>query len=339
MSVIVTCNAGSTNVKLAAYHRDTLECSERVVMRNHDAATKNWLESMIQSGAAVIGHRVVHGGRKYVKPQLIDDTVIVDLEQLGALAPLHQQPALDLIKNIRMLHPEIAQVACFDTAFHHSMPELERRFPLPEWYHREGIQRYGFHGLSYQHIAQVLPDYAKDKADGRIIVAHLGGGSSAVAMKARQSVASTMGFSTLDGMMMGTRCGAIDPGVVIHLLKEFDMKIDEVDRLLYLESGLQGVSCLSGDIRTILSSDTPQAKLAIELYCYLAAKQMGSLLPAIGGLDAVVFTGGVGENQSSIREKIIHYLRWIGDFPVYIIPADEERVIANACAMYHAGRG
>lgn len=334
MNLILTCNAGSTNIKLAAYDSDTLERKEHMILRNHDAALNSWISSSIESGVKAIGHRVVHGGRKYVKPHLLDNAAIVELEKLGSLAPLHQQPALDLIKTIRRQYPDMPQIACFDTAFHHTMPEIEQRFPLPEWYHREGIQRYGFHGLSYQHIADVLLEQLKEKADGRIIVAHLGGGSSACAMKNRQSVASTMGFSTLDGMMMGTRCGAIDPGVVIHLLKEFDMKIEEVDRLLYLESGLQGVSGLGSDIRTLIGSDTPQAKLAVELYCYLAAKQMAALLPALGGLDVLIFTGGVGENQPPIRDKIVSHLRWIGDFPVHVIPADEESVIAMACKAH-----
>jgi len=331
MSLILTCNAGSTNVKIAAYDSDTLERRERLVLRNHDAALTAWIDASVASGVSAIGHRVVHGGRRYIKPCLLDDAAITELTALSSLAPLHQPPALDLIRAIRERHPALVQIACFDTAFHATMPELERRFALPEWYHREGIQRYGFHGLSYQHIAEELPQHVKEKADGRIIVAHLGGGASACAMKGRRSVASTMGFSTLDGMMMGTRCGTIDPGIVIHLLKTFDMKIEEVERLLYLGSGLQGVSGVGSDIRTILASDAPEAKLAVELYCYLAAKQIASLLPAISGLDALVFTGGIGENQPAIRDKITSHLRWIGDIPVHVITTDEEGVIARAC--------
>ena len=334
MSVIVTCNAGSTNIKLAAYDSITLERQGHAVMHNPSAEIAPWLCSIGALGITAFGHRVVHGGRKYVKPEAITQSVIGDLDKLAALAPLHQPPALKLIREAQGLYPDVPHIACFDTAFHHTMPEIERRFPLPEWYHLQGIQRYGFHGLSYQHIAEILPQYAKEKAEGRIIVAHLGGGASACAMKERKSVASTMGFSTLDGMMMGTRCGSIDPGVVMHLLKELNMKIEEVDRLLYLESGLQGVSGLGPDIRTIIASDKPEAKQAIELYCYLAAKQIASLLPAIGGLDALVFTGGVGEHQQPVRDSMIRHLQWIGDFPVYVIPANEESVIAAACKAY-----
>lgn len=334
MSIILTCNAGSSNTKLAAFDSKTLERKDHTVTHNA-AETVEWLCSIGKMGIEAVGHRVVHGGREFTHPALITDDVLARLKSYIPLAPLHQPGALHLIEEMKKLYPGVAQVACFDTAFHHTMPQIERRLPLPVWYHKEGIQRYGFHGLSYQHIADVLPQHAGEKARGRIIVVHLGGGSSACAMKNLQSVASTMGFSTLDGLMMGTRTGALDAGVVLHLLQHMEMRLEEVDRLLYLESGLQGVSGVSSDMRVLLASDKKEAREAIELYCYLAAKQISGLLPALGGLDALVFTGGIGENAAPVRERMIALLRWIGDFSVYVIPTDEELVIAHACKKSH----
>lgn len=332
MSIILTCNAGSTNTKLAAFDSKTMERKGHAVIHNNAAELTEWLCSIGSLVIKAIGHRVVHGGRDFTHPEAITDDVLEKLKRYIALAPLHQPAALKLIAETRKLYPDVPHIACFDTAFHHTMPEIERRLPLPRWYHNEGIQRYGFHGLSYQHIAAVLPEFVGKKlAHGRVIVAHLGGGSSACAMKDLKSAASTMGFSTLDGLMMGTRCGALDPGVILYLLKELEMQLEEVDRLLYLESGLQGVSGISSDIRTLLASDKPEAREAVELYCVLAAKQIAGLLPSIGGLDVLVFTGGIGENATYVRERIVDLLRWIGDFPVYVIPTDEELVIANAC--------
>jgi acetate kinase len=329
-SIILACNAGSTNTKLAVFDAKTLE--RRGYAVTHDAEeTAEWINSIGKYGIAAIGHRVVHGGLEFTHPTLLNDHVQEKLKAFAPMAPLHQPAALRLIEETRALYPNIPQIACFDTAFHHTAPEIERRLPLPAWYHRHGIQRYGFHGLSYQYIASTLPEFAGKKAKSRVIVVHLGGGASACAMKEGKSVASTMGFSTLDGLMMGTRCGALDPGVILYLLKELEMRLEEVDRLLYLESGLLGVSGISGDIRQLLSSDKPEAREALELFCRLAAKQIAGLLPSIGGLDVLVFTGGIGENATAVRERIVDLLRWIGDFPVYVIPTDEEKVIADAC--------
>jgi len=330
MSIILTCNAGSTNTKLAAFESESLQCKAHTT--THSAAqTMAWLCSVGTLGITAIGHRVVHGGREFTHPMEITNEVVKKLERYIPLAPLHQPAALHLIEETRTLYPEVKQFACFDTAFHHTMPEVERRLPLPIWYHKEGIQRYGFHGLSYQHIAGALPDIVGEKAHGRVIVAHLGGGSSACAMKDLKSVASTMGFSTLDGLMMGTRTGTLDAGVVLHLLKEMEMQLDEVEQLLYLQSGLQGVSGFSSDMQTLLASDKPEARLAVELYCYMAAKHIAGLLPALGGLDALVFTGGIGENAAALRDGIVALLRWAGDFSIYAVHTDEEMVIATAC--------
>jgi acetate kinase len=328
--VIVTCNAGSTNSKFAAFDSITLEKRGHTV--THSAAEAvEWLCAIGSLGISAIGHRVVHGGRDFIHPVLVTDEVMDKLQSYVSLAPLHQPAALKLIEETQRLYPHAQHIACFDTAFHHTVSDIERRLPLPRWYHNEGMQRYGFHGLSYQHIADVLPHYTPDRAMGRVIVAHLGGGSSACAMKNLKSVATTMGFSTLDGMMMGTRCGTLDPGAVLHLLNTLEMKPAEVSQLLYLESGLQGVSGINGNMQHLLTSDKPQAKEAIDLYCNQAAKQIAGLLPTLGGLDVLVFTGGIGEHAEEIREQIISHLRWIGNFSIYVIPTDEELVIAQAC--------
>lgn len=330
MNHILTCNAGSTNTKLAAFDAQTLERKGQA-RTFHQAETIEWIRSIGEMGIKAIGHRVVHGGREFAEPALITDEALAHLQTYIPLAPLHQPAALKLIEQTRQLYPGIPQIACFDTAFHHTMPEIERRLALPDRYHRQGIQRYGFHGLSYQHLAAMLPDHAGEKAHGKAIAAHLGGGASACAMKGLKSIATSMGFSTLDGLMMSTRCGALDPGVILYLLKEWEMRLEEVERVLYLESGLHGVSAISGDMQTLLASDTAQARQAVELYCHLAAKQIASLLPALGGLDLLVFTGGIGENAASVRESIVEKLSWAGDFTVHVIPTDEESVIAKSC--------
>lgn len=331
MSIILTCNTGSANTKLAAFDMKTLERKGHTVVHDNAAEVTEWLCSIGSLDIAAIGHRVVHGGGEFTQPVQVIDGVMAKLKAYVPLAPLHQPAALKLIEETRQLYPKVPQIACFDTAFHHTMPEIERRLPLPRAFHDEGIMRYGFHGLSYQHIAAALPKHASAKARGRMIVAHLGGGSSACAMKDLKSVASTMGFSTLDGLMMGTRCGALDPGVVLHMLQERKMNAEEVTELLYHRSGLKGVSGISGDMQELSRSKEAVAREAVELYCYLAAKQIAGLLPALGGLDALIFTGGIGENATAVRERIIASLRWLGDFSVYVIPTDEEIVIAESC--------
>ncbi len=325
--MIITCNAGSSNTKLALF---SLDCHSRDSFTSYDYGTTiNWLSK--NKDIKTIGHRVVHGGDKFTAPVIISKEIIKELEDFIPLAPLHQPAALELIAEAMKLYPDIPHIACFDTAFHYTMPEIERKLALPKNYYESGIKRYGFHGLSYEYIASVLPKHLGDKANGRVIVAHLGGGASACALRNFKSVATTMGFSTLDGLMMGTRCGALDSGVVLHLLEHKKMTLEEINHLLYKESGLFGVSGISSDMRELLASDNPDAKNAIELYCYIAAKQIASLLPAIEGMDALVFTGGIGEHAKPVREKICSYLKWLGDFPVYAIATDEEIVIAKAC--------
>ncbi len=330
MSIILTCNAGSTNTKLAAFDINNLERKGHNIGHN-TAETIEWICAIGQLKISAVGHRIVHGGRKFTHPVIISDNVLKELKSFISLAPLHQPAAIKLIEETKKLYPKLPHIACFDTAFHSTMPELERVIPLPSKYHKEGIMRYGFHGLSYQHIADILPKIVGDKANERVVIAHLGGGSSACAMKDLKSVSSTMGFSTLDGLMMGTRCGSIDAGLVLHLLQENKMSVEEVTNLLYNESGLKGVSGISSDIQKLLASDKKEASNAIELYCYLAAKQISSLLPSIGGIDLLIFTGGIGENSAMICDKITNLLRWAGNFAVHTIPTNEELVIAQSC--------
>ena len=325
MSIFLTCNAGSSNTKLAAFECETMERVAHGTFNNNPAELTEWLCSVGSLGIVAIAHRVVHGGRDFTQPTIITDEVLIMLKSYIPLAPLHQPAALKLIEETRKFYPDAPHIACFDTAFHHTIPNLQRRFALPRALHDAGIMRYGFHGLSYQHVADVMPKH------DRVIVAHLGGGASACAMKNLQSVASTMGFSTLDGLMMGTRCGALDPGVLLYLLTEKNMSVPELSNLLYHESGLKGVSGISGDMQELLANDSPAAHEAIALYCALAAKEIAAMLPALGGLDALVFTGGIGENAPVLRNKITIHLQWVGDFSVIVIPTDEELVMANAC--------
>ena len=282
----------------------------------HDAAISailQWIESGTQ-GLEVIacGHRVVHGGVEFSAPVIIDSEILRKLKDLIILAPLHQPHNIKAIEAFAAFHPDVPQVACFDTAFHHDQPNLTKHFALPTKYTEEGIIRYGFHGLSYQYIASKLPDFEEVKSIDKVVVAHLGNGASMCAMKDLKSVATTMGFTALDGLVMGTRCGDIDPGVILYLLNEKGFTSEQVSDLLYKESGLKGVSGISFDMRELLESNDEKAREAIELFCYQAAKQLAGLIPSMGGLDAIVFTAGIGEHVPLVRSKICGYLSWLG---------------------------
>jgi acetate kinase len=259
-----------------------------------------------------VGHRVVHGGDRYSRPVRIDARVLADLHQLTPLAPLHQPPALAAIEALAHRDPTLPQVACFDTAFHQTQPEVARSFGLQRALHDAGVKRYGFHGLSYEYIADVLPRVLGDRADGRVIVAHLGNGASLCALRKRKSVATTMGFTPLDGLLMGTRCGALDPGAVLHLLRGGARTLEQVEYALYHESGLLGVSGVSADMRALLASADPRAQEAVELFVYRVAREIGSMAAALSGVDALVFTAGIGENAPAIRERIGHACEWLG---------------------------
>lgn len=295
------------------------------------------------------GHRVVHGGNRYSAPVRIDDDVIATLKELIPLARIHEPHQLDVILALTAARPGLRQVACFDTAFHRTRPEIAQLFALPRELTDAGIRRYGFHGLSYEYIASVLPHHLGTQADGKVIVAHLGNGASMCAMSERHSIATTMGLTALDGLVMGRRCGAIDPGVLLYLIEERGLTVTEVSELLHERSGLLGVSGISHDMRTLLASDDPHAAQAIELFVYHAARAAGSLAAALGGLDALVFTGGIGEHSAPVRAAIVQRLEWLGvklndaandsagpcismrdsRVSAWVIPTNEELVIAR----------
>ncbi len=318
---------------------------EEVVLRLFD-----WFEHKSQAyNITGVGHRVVHGGRFYTKPSLITARVISQLKTLIPLAPLHQPHNLSAVETVSKLAPKLPQVACFDTSYHHTQSFLSQLFALPrEWYDKD-IMRYGFHGISYQYIASTLPRYLGDLAEGRVIVAHLGNGASMCAMQKRQSIATSMGFSTLDGLMMGQRCGSLDPGVIIHLVRQHNMNIEEIEHMLYQDSGLLGVSGISNNMQVLQKSGHPHAKQAIELFCYKAARELSALVSTINGIDAIVFTAGIGENSAQVRQQICDRLNWLGvaldnsanavhksviscpnsSVKVLIIPTNEELIIAQ----------
>ena len=259
-----------------------------------------------------IGHRVVHGGLEYTQPVRLDAKVLAALEKFVPLAPLHQPHNLAPIRALLERSPQLPQVACFDTAFHASAPALAQAFALPKAITDRGVRRYGFHGLSYEYIASVLPQHDERAAKGRTIVLHLGNGSSMCAMASCRSVASTMGFTAADGLPMGTRCGNLDPGVMLYLLDELEMDARAIEKLIYQQSGLLGVSGISSDMRTLEASSEPGARTAIDLFVYRIGRELGSLAAALGGLDAIVFTAGIGENSASLRERVCRDAAWLG---------------------------
>jgi len=261
---------------------------------------------------AALGHRVVHGGLRHSRPARVTPELLAELEALVPLAPLHEPHNLAPIKVAMTLDPELPQVACFDTAFHRTAPEVEQAFALPYAYYEDGIRRYGFHGLSYEYIASVLPERAPRIANGRVVVAHLGNGCSACAMRGRTSIATTMGFTALDGLPMGTRCGELDPGVVLHLIQQKGMSAEQLVDLLYRRSGMLGLSGVSSDFRDLLASGDPRSRFAVEVFCYRVARHIASLAAALGGLDGLVFTAGVGENASPVRSAICRACEWLG---------------------------
>ncbi len=261
-----------------------------------------------------IAHRVVHGGSRYFKPVRVNDEVLRDLRSYIPLAPLHQPFALEAIERLLEIDPSLPQVACFDTAFHHTLPEVEQVLPLPYAAFERGIRRYGFHGLSYEYMAVHLPELAGDHARGRVIVAHLGSGASLCGMHDLQSVATTMSFSALDGLMMGTRSGALDPGVLLHMMEVEHLTPARVGEMLYHESGLLGVSGIAADPRMLLQCEAtePRARLALALYVRRIVREIGSMVAALGGLDLLVFTAGIGEHNAEIRLRIIQGLAFLG---------------------------
>ena len=312
-------------------------------------ALASWLRSKY-SGARVVGvgHRVVHGGARYPQPVVVTRQVLAELYELVPLAPLHQPHNLAAIDTIFERMPDVPQVACFDTSFHYCQSRVAKVIPLPSDIRKSGLQRYGFHGLSYEYISSVLPEVAPEIAKGRVIVAHLGSGASLCALKNGKSVDSSLGFTALDGLCMGTRPGALDPGVVLYLFQSLGLSAKEVETILYKKSGLLGISGISSDMRDLTRSSEPEARLAVDYFVYRAAKEIGALAAVLGGIDGLIFTAGIGENSPEIRRRICLASSWLGveldevantrkgpristprsKVSSWVIPTNEERMIA-----------
>ena len=317
------------------------------------AAVAAWLRSKYGGTRVLgVGHRVVHGGPRFAGPTIVSPDVLAELRQLIPLAPLHQPYNLAAIEAIGERLPDVPQVACFDTSFHRGRPAVTELVPLPRELREAGLQRYGFHGLSYEYIASVLPQFAPEIAGGRVIVAHLGSGASLCALRGGKSIDHTLGFTALDGLCMGTRPGALDPGIVLHLFQSLQFSAAEVETLLYKKSGLLGISGISSDMRDLLARDEPEARLAVDYFVYRAAKEIGALAAVLGGIDAMVFTAGIGENSAEIRRRICESSAWLGlaldaqanasggpritapqsRVSAWVIPTNEELMIARHTA-------
>jgi acetate kinase len=385
VEAILTLNAGSSSIKfsLFAAKEDELELVARGQVEGihsapaflaKDAAgtpvgEKRWpagqklghegaLESVVgwvrsEYGSShhlvAIGHRVVHGGVDYAAPVRVTAEVVAKLEKLVPLAPMHQPHNLAPIRAALARAPNLPQIACFDTAMHRTQPQLEQMFALPREFENAGVRRYGFHGLSYEYISTVLPTVDARAARGKTVVAHLGNGASMCALAAGKSIASTMGFTAVDGLPMGTRSGALDPGVLLYLMDQRDMNARAIEELVYKQSGLLGISGVSSDMRALTESTDPRAALAIEYFVYRIGRELGSLAAALGGLDAIVFTAGIGEHSPLVRERVCKHASWLGveldpqanaeNLPrisapssrtaVWTIPTNEELMIAR----------
>jgi acetate kinase len=310
-----------------------------------------WMRQRMTSLPLAVGHRVVHGGTRFREPLLVDVAVLTELEKFSPLAPLHQPANLAPIRALLRRRPDLPQIACFDTGFHRGHPELADRFALPEEFYQQGVRRYGFHGLSYEYIAGRLTEIDSGLAAGRVVVAHLGSGCSMCALVNGKSIESTMGFTALDGLPMGTRPGQLDAGVVLWLMRERGMGADAIERLLYHECGLKGLSGISNDMRDLLASDAPSAALAIDFFTYRVGQLAAALAAAMGGIDGFVFTAGIGENSAPIRARVAARLAWLGAeldpaaneagrmvvsteasrLRLLVVPTDEELMIARHC--------
>ena len=329
--------------------------AEGATHENSLAMLLHWLQKRFQNHRLIAAaHRVVHGGSLYTAPVRIDASVIAELHRLIPLAPLHQPHHLAAISAVAKLHPALPQIACFDTAFHRTQPDVAAAFALPRSLAAEGIRRYGFHGLSYEYIASALPVIlGPEAAEGRVVVAHLGSGASLCAMRHRESVATTMSFTALDGLMMSRRCGSLDPGVLLYLMQEKGMSAGQISDLLYNNSGLFGVSGVSDDMRTLLTSEQASAKEAVALFVYRISRELGSIVAALGGLDTLIFTAGIGEHATQIRQRVCADAAWLGleldedanaaggprissigsRVSAWVIPTDEDLMIARHAWM------
>lgn len=378
MASILTLNAGSSSLKFALFDADAAperrawgkieRIGHGTCLKIEDSGgrqAKHNLDDDFSAGQAldaaldaladydrpdIVGHRIVHGGDDFTEPVRIDRSVLGALEELDSLAPLHQPHNLAAVRHFLETAPDLPQVGAFDTAFHATMSEVARRIGLPGRFHERGIRRYGFHGLSYQHAAAEMTRLEPESS--RVVVAHLGNGASLCGMRDGRSVETTMGFSALDGLLMGTRCGSLDPGVLLHLMRVDEMDPGDLEKLLYEQSGLLGVSGTSHDVRELVAADDDNARLALDLFVYRVIKETGALYSVLGGLDAVVFTGGIGEHAASIRQAVAEGLAWTGlkldpqanadhaavlntdssRLSCRIVRCDEEKVLADACA-------
>jgi acetate kinase len=349
MKAILVLNAGSSSLKFALFATEPALAEQPALagqiegigatpeLSARDAAGKRYQEPVTTTGEqaeqhrdalthlfrwlaahnpdleiVAAGHRVVHGGERYSAPVRLSEAVLRELDEFVPLAPLHQPHNLRAVRAVAALLPEIPQVGCFDTAFHRTQPALAQAFALPRAISAEGVKRYGFHGLSYDYVARQLPEVVGERASGAVVIAHLGNGASMCALRGGKSVASTMGFTAVEGLMMGTRTGSLDPGVLLYLMEQKGMDAKALTKLLYKESGLLGVSGISQDMRTLLGSSAPEAREAVDLFCYRIARELGSLAAAAGGLDALVFTGGIGEHAAPVRAKVAEMAAWLG---------------------------
>ncbi|HEY7159629.1 MAG TPA: acetate/propionate family kinase [Acidobacteriota bacterium] len=385
---VLVLNAGSSSLKFCVYHKHETEqwhlesrgqiegigTSPKLSVKNSNGekiadeklpdsikdgrnaidSLGNWLQSKYGDARLLgVGHRVVHGGASYTKPIIVTNEVLKDLRGLIPLAPLHQPYNLAAIEALHERRSDVPQVACFDTSFHRGHSAVADLVPLPANLCKEGLQRYGFHGLSYEYIASVLPQVAPEIAKARVIVAHLGSGASLCALKDGKSVDTTMSFTALDGICMGTRPGAIDPGVVLYLFQQLKMSVKEVEDILYKKSGLLGISGISNDMRDLLGKNEPEARLAVDYFIYRIAKEIGALTSVLGGINGLVFTAGIGENSPEIRQRVCEACKWLGveidlnanstnatristsssKVSAWVIPTNEELMIAR-----HTGR-
>jgi acetate kinase len=314
----------------------------------------DWLRAQYGGSRVVaVGHRVVHGGPRFTGPARVTPEVMQELRRLVPLAPLHQPHNLAAIEAVAERIPDVPQVACFDTSFHRGHSAVVELVPLPREIVSRGVQRYGFHGLSYEYIASILPSVAPRIAEGRVIVAHLGSGASLCALKNRKSVDNTLGFTALDGLCMGTRPGSVDPGVILYLFQSLGLDAKQVEEMLYKKSGLLGISGISNDMRDLLQSDAPGARLAVDYFVYRAAKEIGALAAVLGGVDGLVFTAGIGENSAEVRKRICEASAWLGldldaaanqkngprlskagsRVEAWVVPTNEELMIARHTAQ------
>ncbi len=348
---ILVLNAGSSSLKFSLYHSSGAGLA--LVRKGQPEAIRALLDTELKDGPpAAVGHRVVHGGGTLREPVRITPAVLAELKDLIPLAPLHQPKSIEPIELLLDRFPKLPQVACFDTAFHATQPELASAIALPPEITERGVRRYGFHGLSYEYISSVLPKIDPRAAKGKAVVLHLGNGASMCALENGKCIATTMGFSALDGLVMSTRSGAIDPGVLLYLLDELKLSPKDLETLLYKQSGLLGVSGVSGDMRALLASAEPRARFAVDLFLYRIRRELGSLVAALGGIDAIIFTAGIGEHSAEIRKRICRDAAWLGveldeaanesgrqclstkasPISAWMIPTDEELMIARHTA-------